>query len=329
MLRAFTLFDLLLSQPLRWLCGASAQLTGWSIFSAGGTFELAEKAFIAIAADGRALLDPNLDIFEPIARTQPAFAAWRLERQAATIASPDGTRHHTFQLVLNEARSPATEANIAATNTTVVLIQVMAEAALAKMYDPKLALASWLSSQGGKNALATNAERHELTIGAHTTDDTCESNYGCFDYVLSRFLNISVESCSGIALQLRMGHFDRVSQIVSDRRHGKSAAPDQDLGYFYAQDEAVQESIVECARKLRKSARVEARADHAEQLEYKARKREQARPPPPPTLPTPLPASDYPAFPPPPPPFSPSPSPPACRTSRRRSTTRSPCTSAA
>lgn len=66
-LRVFTLLDIRMSCPMRWLCGSNAKLSDWSVFKAGGLFELVETALLAIAADGKALSDPVLDIFGPIA----------------------------------------------------------------------------------------------------------------------------------------------------------------------------------------------------------------------------------------------------------------------
>ena len=44
LLRVNTLYDLLLSRPMRWLCGAAAQLSDWSIFKMGGVLDVIEKA---------------------------------------------------------------------------------------------------------------------------------------------------------------------------------------------------------------------------------------------------------------------------------------------
>jgi hypothetical protein len=41
--RVLTLFDLLLSQPLRWLCGKSSELTDWSVYKAAGALDLTEQ----------------------------------------------------------------------------------------------------------------------------------------------------------------------------------------------------------------------------------------------------------------------------------------------
>eukprot|EP00962_Isochrysis_galbana_P012789 scaffold3627_cov124-Isochrysis_galbana.AAC.2 len=51
----------------------------------------------------------------------------------------------------------------------------MANAALAKCHDKKLALASWLTSQDGENSMGKRAAEHEATKGACTTNDRVES----------------------------------------------------------------------------------------------------------------------------------------------------------
>ena len=69
------------------------------------------KAFIAVAADGHALLDPGLDIFKPIAEAQPLFAAWRASNAQETVKAADGTTRHARWKVLAEAQSPQEKAN--------------------------------------------------------------------------------------------------------------------------------------------------------------------------------------------------------------------------
>eukprot|EP00966_Prymnesium_polylepis_P170585 3943481-Prymnesium_polylepis.1 len=50
--RALTLFDLLLSMPLRWLCGKGSELTNWSVYKAGGALDLVEELLIKAADNG-------------------------------------------------------------------------------------------------------------------------------------------------------------------------------------------------------------------------------------------------------------------------------------
>ena len=44
LLRVHTLFDLLISRPLRWLSGKSSELRDWSIYSMAGVLDLVEQA---------------------------------------------------------------------------------------------------------------------------------------------------------------------------------------------------------------------------------------------------------------------------------------------
>ena len=59
-LRVCTLFQIIFSDPMRWLAGKHEELKDFSIVSCSRMLELAEEMFQAIAADGHALLDPPL-----------------------------------------------------------------------------------------------------------------------------------------------------------------------------------------------------------------------------------------------------------------------------
>eukprot|EP00966_Prymnesium_polylepis_P297039 6862489-Prymnesium_polylepis.1 len=77
MTRANALIDILVSRPLRWLSGNSYKLDNWSPYDMRVALRLLHDTFEKAAADGSGLLEPTLDIFEPIARVQPLFAEWR------------------------------------------------------------------------------------------------------------------------------------------------------------------------------------------------------------------------------------------------------------
>ena len=115
LLRVCTLFKLVIFDAMRWLTGKAHKLNDWSIVSASRVLELAEEALIAIAADGRKLLEPTLDPFAEIAKAQPLFATWQKERMARSIKSPDGAKHRVYQRVLAEARAPTGKGNKQAT----------------------------------------------------------------------------------------------------------------------------------------------------------------------------------------------------------------------
>ena len=72
--------------------------------------DAAERALIAIAADGSALLDPELDIFAAVAEEQPLFAVWRDRFANTEVKSADGTKHKVFAAALDEARNPSQQA---------------------------------------------------------------------------------------------------------------------------------------------------------------------------------------------------------------------------
>ena len=278
--RVLTLFDLLLSMPLRWLCGKGSELNDWSVYKAAGALDLVEELLVKVAADGAALLDPELDVFKPIAdESQPLFQKWREDLAKETIPSPDGsTQHPWYQRVLDEARKPVNKSNAAATDATIDLAQAMAVAGLAKMRDPKIAIADWLTSQDGSKSLGKNAAAHAATVGAHTTNCRVESNFGSFDHVLRTFESICIENASGIAQQMRMHHFDsRTDHVVHDRLKAKQAAKPKSssVGFFDMLSEKMQESGIEMARLLKPEARTDARADRKEQAEYRAMMRAQ------------------------------------------------------
>eukprot|EP00966_Prymnesium_polylepis_P005759 131300-Prymnesium_polylepis.1 len=132
----------------------------------GGVLDLVETALETVADNGKELLKVDFDPFVSVAQEQPAFAAWRRESAAATIKAPDGTRHPLMALALSEAQQPRDQANKDATDMTIELIEVMAEAALRKMRDPKIAVSDWLTSQDGKYAIGANAEVTR-NIGSH------------------------------------------------------------------------------------------------------------------------------------------------------------------
>ena len=273
-LRAHTLFDLLVSRPLRWLSGKSAELNDWSIYSMANAFDLVEQAMVRIAADGNVLLDPTFDIFKPIADSQPLFAKWRRETASEKITAPDGkTTYAKWAHALAEARTPQNAANAATTAKTVELAEVMAKAALLKFHDPKLALADTLTSQDGVNSIGKNAEAHAATVGAHTTNDTVESNFGCYDHVLRTFgVLTSVQAISGVAQQMRMHHFDVASTVAHS---GRGDPQERQMGAFHSLPVEMQQSLVEWARLERKQSRKVEASDKAAQDEYRKFRREE------------------------------------------------------
>ena len=139
LLRASTLFQIIFSDPLRWLAGKSGELDEWSIVSLGESLDATEEALTAIAADGSALLDPALDPFAAIAAKQPAFADWRKKRMERTQLAPDGkTPHTTLALALAEALSPKLQGNLDATPRVIALAQAMAQRGLQKLHCKKV-----------------------------------------------------------------------------------------------------------------------------------------------------------------------------------------------
>jgi hypothetical protein len=278
--RVFTLFDLVLSMPLRWLCGSSAKLTNWSVYSMGTVLDLVFTFLERVAEDGEVLLDPTVDVFAELADSQPAFREWRTDLLKDTIQSPDGSEPHKwYARVLAEAREPSDASVKQTTDMTVQLAAAMATRGLEKMRDPKVAISNLLSSQDGKYSVLHSADMHAATVGAHTTNDRVESNFGCYDAVIRIFRTISVEAAAGIAQAMRMHYLE--SPKVPHRRnisHSRKQlqAPSEvpsSVGFFDRMPEAVQEAFVEAARKLALMARQWERDDRREQFEYRERRR--------------------------------------------------------
>ena len=142
--------------------------------------------FVLAANDGSVLLDTALDIFGPIAKTQPLFAEWRRYMfEEEHCMSPDGTQPHLiFKLARDELLTPGDPTNAASAvrEKTIEYIEVQCQAALRKMTDPKLALARNLPQPDGVDVLA-----RADTIGLDATNDRlAESIFGTWDYVLRR-----------------------------------------------------------------------------------------------------------------------------------------------
>lgn len=224
--RVLTLWDLILSMPLRWLCGCSSKLSNWSVYDFGPVLDSVVTLLETVASDGTALLDPQLSPFAEVAQKQPLFKAWLDSLPDDKIRSPDGTMHPWYSMVLDEARAPVNRSNEEATDMVVQLAMVMATEGLKKMRDPKVAIHDWLSSTNGKYSSAVvSAEARHATIGAHATNDRVESNFGGYDAVVRHFRTISIDAAAGMAQQMRMHHLDsRISHTVSDRRRPQQAS---------------------------------------------------------------------------------------------------------
>lgn len=222
LLRVCALFDLLISRPMRWLSGKGSELSDWSIYKMGPVMDEIEHALVAITMDGSVLFDDSVDFFEGTAKTQPLFEAWRRNFFAQKVASPDGTKHAVFQAALDEARNPTNAGNVQATAKAIELAQLMANAALAKCHDKKLAISTWLTSQDGENAFGKRAREHTITAGCNTTNDCVESNFGTYDMHLKMFGTICPENNAGMTQQARNGDFKQDSHVQSDRRRRKA-----------------------------------------------------------------------------------------------------------
>lgn len=200
MIRANAIIDLQVSRPLRWLSGKARQLQNWSPVSMGEALDLVHDFFEKAQLNGSLFLDPDVDLFRPIADKQPLFAEWRaFTFNEDYVCSPDGsTKHLLYRKVRAELLQPTDETNIRSRAKTIEYLELQCRAALKKMHDPKLALRDKLTSHDGKNSVGTATRQHQDTIGCHATNDVlAESVFGTYDMVLRRFGGISQEAASG------------------------------------------------------------------------------------------------------------------------------------
>lgn len=284
-LRVYTLFDLLLSRPMRWLSGKGAALPGWSVYKMGEAFDGVEAALIAIASDGKLLFDPSVDFFESVAAEQPLFRAYRkafFAQEVASIPGGKGKKHKIYQWALDEARAPESATYIDSEQVAIVIAEIMANAALAKLHDPNLALSQWLTSQDGENAFGRRAAEHSATMGANTVNCFVESNFGTYDGNQRCFTTAAPENIAGMSQQVRMKDFNHGKFVRSDRRKSKPAEPgaaagadEADIGYFNKLPPEMKEAIVLVARQARAASRVQAKKDWEEQLAYRRERRKE------------------------------------------------------
>ena len=304
LLRTNVLWKYLFSEPFRWLSGRTSKLEGWSLYKMGSVLDLVDIEMQAIVANPKRVLDPALDIFAPIAADVPEFALWRREQLELTVKAEDGTKHLVMQEVLREARTPTPGSGCyQATALTLELAKLMAQAALDKMYDPKVALADKLESQDGVNCFSKNQDAHEKTIGCDGTNDKVENKFASADWVMRRaqllepaasalllahplpltppriFRNISVLNASGVVQQRASHDYDRPLQVVSDRRKRKAAEPEAAaprLGFFWRLSRELRRSLLRMVRQELPSAQKVARDEKVAHDEEKLARREEA-----------------------------------------------------
>lgn len=281
LLRVCTLWQRLVTEPLRWLSGKATTLDNWSMVNSNKLLDETYDLMIAVAADGSALLDSTLDPFASIVQTQPKFSAHRRAQQQQTVMAPDGTVHPVHVRTLEEARSPSTEGGRATTPITVELAQRMANAALVAMRDSRRAIADKLSSQDGANAAnASKAARvHEATKGAYVNNARVESHFGKADNVMRAYRRSTTENYSGMVQQAYNHDFDLPLNIASDRRKRKADAPDPTPtgGFFWSKalTDDLRSSLVSAVRKEAAPARAAGRTALIEHDAAKLARREQ------------------------------------------------------
>ena len=286
LLRANSLWKYLFSEPFRWLTGKSTKIKGWSIFKMSWVLDLVEKAMTEIAADPARVLDPNLNIFGPVAAEVPEFKEWWDEQLNGKVTAADGkTEYFVVQEVLRRARSPevaAGEQQAKQQATMLEIIKAQAERCVEKMHDKKIALADKLESQAGPNSYARNLDGHQRTKGAHANNDSVENKFATADYFMRFFRSMSVVNVAGCVQQRTAHDFDRPLRIVSDRRKRKATtaaqeeAETQRAGFFWRLQQPMRHALMQMARWDADGARKAGRADKKAHDEEKLARREEA-----------------------------------------------------
>ncbi|KAL1504931.1 hypothetical protein AB1Y20_008698 [Prymnesium parvum] len=241
----------------------------------GEALDLVEQLFERAQHNGKLLLDPDLDLFKPIADKQPLFAQWRRHTlEVESILAADGkTKHLVWKLARDEMLNPSDATNRLTQNKTVEYLEVQCAAGLHKMHDPRLALQNKLSSQGGSCSVGVSDAAHRDMIGVHATnDELAESVFGTYDMILRRCPGISMEAASAVAQSVRskmLALGDHVARRKAASRPKQVACE----SWFYKLPEREQEALVELARKTVKEMRDIDSTDHRALDEYHSARR--------------------------------------------------------
>lgn len=235
---------------------------------------LIDEAFQTILDDGSALLNPDWEIFAPVAQMQPLFNEYlEFTYNHDVVLSPSGrVRHLHYKLALAELIDPSDETNRRTREKTIEYLQVQATAALEKMYDPKLAIADKLTSQDGENSFGKLGKADEDLRGCNATNDaTAEAVFGAWKLERRRNPGISVRRSSGLAqarvskclslpesVQRRKARLDPIAKLL--RRKQSSSM----FGYFHSLPHTEQVALVNMCRAERKQKRILDRNDWEE-----------------------------------------------------------------
>ena len=295
LLRAHTLWQMLFSEPFRWLAGRTGKIKDWSLYNMSGVLDLVEAAMEMLAADPSKLLDEDFDMFASVAAV-PEFKQWRDECCGQIVLAADGKTEHTiYKDILQRARSPeAGSGDEQATAMTLELVKEMAARAVEKLHDKKIGLADKLTSQGGINAIGQCENARARTQGIDGTNDRSENKFAIADFVMRTYRGISIVNASGIVQQRSAHDFDRPSRVVSDRRKRKATAagaadaaanadaattaaqPKVGGGFFWRLSCELRHSLVEMARLQLQPAIAKGRLERQQHDQEKLAKREQA-----------------------------------------------------
>lgn len=147
------------------------------------------------------------------------------------------------------------------------------------MYDPKLAIADKLTSQGGVNSIGQKTAAHSDLTGCNATNDqTAESVYGAWKLERRRNPGISVRRSSGLAqarISKSLAHSDAVQRRksrVTDaaKKSRKKRGVSVMFGFFHSLPETEQISLVEMCRAERPAQR---QLDHSDEAALDSHRR--------------------------------------------------------
>ena len=290
--RAASLIHLGISKGMRFFAGKAHQLQEWSPYKLAEIADVIDDALEAISADGAVMLDIDYNLYSDYLDKQPLYRAHCDYLKSKKARSPDKSLEHPcYNLTLSELVEPQDASNKRATDITIELLQVIAEAMQNKMRDKHYVTNTYLTSTDGAKAIAKiTPEMHADTGGCTATNDIlAESVLGQFTEYFNKYGTISVASASGMATARGNGDLARKDH-AAEKRKGK-AAPAVDApvgihrladrresdGVFHGMSAEMKQSLFEFGRIYFDEQDALDKQDRAEHDDYWQRKRKANR----------------------------------------------------
>ena len=276
MIRAAAIIDLRIAVPLRWIAGNGSKLSDWSPFSMSPVLSKIEDLFERGSRDGSVLLAASLDIFEPIASSQPEFEKYFewLETGWTVRAADRKTVHYVYKQALAELLDPQDKDNVNTRDLTIEFLQAACADGLSKLHDQRTILPQYLSSQDGRLTLEKQGQAHADTIGCELSNDKfAESVFGTFDRMLTRCPGISREAAAALTHAMRHKAYAFAEDSVKRRkteseRKTPLPPPTAGMGYVFTLPQEEELSLIEYSRLTVRDSRNEDAAATAEHTAY-------------------------------------------------------------